>query len=124
MEQEIKEEIEQEFKQYTGQEFKLPKDYKSKHKGRRVSPQGMIDLPLDARLTLGFIKGTPKVLKVQVAKNEIRFSPEGEGQEVKSSPRGLLRLPSDAHKILSNTQKGQYHLTIDMKKHAVYLRPA
>lgn len=106
------------------QEFKLAKDYKSKHEGRRVSPRGMIDLPLDARLALGFVKGNPKELKVKVEENEVILSSEGEGQAVKSSPRGLLQLPLESQKILCNTLKGRYDIEIDEKRNAVHLRPA
>jgi phosphoribosylaminoimidazole-succinocarboxamide synthase len=105
--------------------FTFPQNYSSRKKGRKVSPAGMIDLPLDARIALGFTKGNGKMLRVRVGHNEVRISSRGEeGVSVRASPRCLLQLPPEAHKVLSHSQKGRYDMEISEKENAVYLRPA
>ena len=85
----------------------------TKYDGRRVSPGGMIDLPFTVRKALGFRKGEGKLLEVRVEKREVRIAAaEKAGPDtVEASPRGLLKLPKEAHVALTKGSKGRYSLT-------------
>ena len=77
---------------------------------RRVSPGGMIDLPFETRKALGFVKGQPRYLHISVDKGTVHIRPAEKGEEnaVKASPRGLLKLPAEAHEALTQRKKGRY----------------
>jgi hypothetical protein len=85
----------------------------TKLEGRRVSPGGIIDLPFSLRKTLGFRKGEGKLLDIQIEKGAVRISAAEKAgpNTVKASPRGLLKLPKEAHLALSRGKKGRYTLT-------------
>jgi hypothetical protein len=85
----------------------------TRYDGRRVSPGGMIDLPFTVRKALGFRKGEGRLLEIRVEKREVRIeAAEKAGHNtVKASPRGLLKLPQEAHAALSKGKKGRYTLT-------------
>lgn len=85
----------------------------TKYDGRRVSPGGIIDLPFTVRKALGFRKGESKLLEIRVEKKEVRIAPAEKAgpNTVEASPRGLLKLPKDAHAALSKGTKGRYTLT-------------
>jgi hypothetical protein len=79
---------------------------------RRVSPGGMIDLPFETRKALGFVKGEPRYLHISVSKDTVHIKPceKGDANAVKASPRGLLKLPAEAHAALTQGKKGRYRL--------------
>lgn len=85
----------------------------TKYEGRRVSPGGIIDLPFTVRKALGFRKGESKLLEIKVEKGEVRIAAAKKAGPniVEASPRGLLKLPKEAHTALSKGQKGRYTLT-------------
>jgi bifunctional DNA-binding transcriptional regulator/antitoxin component of YhaV-PrlF toxin-antitoxin module len=105
---------------------------KTKFDGRRISPGGMIDLPFTVRKALGFRKGESKLLEVQVEKGEVRIAAAEKAgpNTVEASPRGLLKIPKEAHAVLSKGQKGRYALTPQSELQGkgsdriFYLRPA
>ncbi len=92
---------------------------------RRVSPGGMIDLPFETRKALGFVKGESRYLHVTVEKGAVNITPaeKGEANAVKASPRGLLRLPEEAHKALTQGKKGRYQLAVG-EKGSLRLQPS
>lgn len=86
---------------------------KTKFDGLRISPGGMIDLPFNVRKALGFRKGESKLLEIKVEGGEVRIAAAEKAgpNTVEASPRGLLKLPQEAHAALSKQQKGRYALT-------------
>lgn len=105
---------------------------KSNTQSFRISPRGVINLALKDRQALGFVGGEGRYLDVKVEKDNVRILPTTKPgpDSVKASPRGLLQLPSDAHKVLSSGKKGRYGLApqaADQGKQAsrgISLRPA
>jgi hypothetical protein len=87
------------------------KDY-TNYENRRISPNGIIDLPFTVRKSLGFEKGKPKLLNVEVEGAALRIvaAKDSGPNTVKASPRGVLQLPKEAHLALSKGQKGRYRL--------------
>jgi hypothetical protein len=104
----------------------------TKYDGRRISPGGIIDLPFTTRVALGFRKGESKLLEVQVEKGEVRIAAAEKAgpNTIEASPRGLLKLPKEAHAALSKGQKGRYTLTPQSElqgkgsERIIYLRAA
>lgn len=85
---------------------------KRRNDNRRISPRGMIDLPLEVRKALGFRKGESKLLDVQVKGKSLLIRPaEKPGPyTVKASPGGVFQLPAEAHQALTGGTKGRYDL--------------
>lgn len=86
---------------------------KSNTQSFRISPRGVINLALKDRQALGFVEGEGRYLDVKVEGGNVRILPAAKPgpESVKASPRGILQLPSDAHKALSGGKKGRYGLT-------------
>jgi hypothetical protein len=105
-------------------QFKI--DPATKMDGRKISPGGVVTLPFAARLALGFVKGKAAHLDVVVDRDGVRITPSaGPGPDaVRSSPRGLLQLPPEAHRALTANGKRRYRMAIDEKHHEVRLRAA
>lgn len=99
------------------------KDY-TNYETRRISPNGIIDLPFTVRKALGFEKGKPRLLNVEVEGGVLRIAPAKESgpNTVKASPRGILQLPKEAHLALSQGRKGHFRLDQDKSKEAFVLR--
>lgn len=94
---------------------------------RRISPNGMIDLPFTTRKALGFEKGKSKLLTIKVEGDSVRIAPADKAgpDTVEASPLGLLRLPKEAHQALAQGKKGRYALAPETKgaKQDCVLRP-
>ncbi len=92
---------------------------------RRVSPGGMIDLPFETRKALGFVKGEPRYLHISVSNDTVQIKPCEKSDEnaVRASPRGLLKLPAEAHAALTQGKKGRYRLDA-AEQGALRLQPA
>ena len=84
---------------------------------RRISPNGVIDFPFTTRKALGFEKGKSKLLTITIEGGAVRMAPADKPgpDTVKASPRGLLRLPKEAHQALSQGKKGRYSLAAEAK---------
>jgi hypothetical protein len=100
-------------------------DY-TNYENRRISPNGLIDLPFTVRKALGFQKGQSKLLRVEVEGGLVRIDSAKESgpYTTEASPRGLLKLPKEAHQALSEGKKGRYRLAQESKegKPGFYLR--
>lgn len=77
---------------------------KAQQKKRRISPRGMINLPFDARLALGFVKGKGAYLSFKVENDTVvvEMAKYKSAGAVKASPKGLLQLPAAAFKVLTD----------------------
>jgi hypothetical protein len=105
-------------------EFKI--DPATKMDGRKISPGGVITLPFAARLALRFVRRKPAHLDIVVEHEGVKLVPSaGPGPDsVRSSPRGLLRLPPAAYRAIAAKGERRYRLTIDARQHEVRLQPA
>lgn len=94
--------------------------------GRKISPGGVITLPFAARLALGFEKGKAAHLDVQIEDEAVKLMPSRAvgPQTMRSSPRGIVRLPPEAFRVLTAKGARRYRLTIDAKRHEARLEPA
>jgi bifunctional DNA-binding transcriptional regulator/antitoxin component of YhaV-PrlF toxin-antitoxin module len=86
---------------------------KTKSEGLRISAIGMIELPSNVRQALGFREGESKILEIQIEKGAVRITAaEKVGANThEASPLGLLKLPKEAHHVLSEGKEGSYILT-------------
>jgi hypothetical protein len=109
---------------HTGTQFKI--DPATRMEGRKISPGGVVTLPFAARLALGFIKGKAARLDVVLDASTVKLTASrGPGPNaVRSSPRGLLQLPPEAHRVLTAKGTRRYCLTVDTQRHEVSLGPA
>lgn len=102
-------------------QFKI--DPATKLEGRKMSPHGVITLPFVARLALGFVKGKALRLDVSHDGKSVTLGPARPDSTtvVRSSPRGLLQLPQEAHRVLA-THGRHYRLFVDERKHEIVLQ--
>jgi hypothetical protein len=109
---------------HTDTQFKI--DPATRMDGRKISPAGVVTLPFAARLALGFVKGKAARLDIVIDGSTVKLAASrGRGPNaVRSSPRGLLQLPADAHRVLTAKGARRYRLTIDAQHHEVSLGPA
>ena len=105
-------------------EFKI--DPATKLEGRKMSPGGVITIPFAARLALNFVKRRPAHLDVKVEGGNVSLTPNvGSGPDtIRSSPRGLVRLPPNAYQVIAAKGERRYNMTIDPRRHEVRLAPA
>jgi hypothetical protein len=103
--------------------MKLARERKPNLEMRRVSPKGVISLPLGARLALGFVKDKSKWITVHILADTIVLGgPEGLDKiRVRATARGLLQLPAKAHEVLNKSTKGFFKLTVDETKKIIHL---
>ena len=105
---------------------------KSNTQSFRISPRGMINLALKERQALRFVEGQGRLVDVKVEGGTVQILPADKPgpDTVKASPRGVLQLPSEAHKALSGGNKGRYALTSEAGERgkqayrSINLRPA
>jgi hypothetical protein len=105
-------------------EFKINPE--TKLEGRKMSPGGVITLPFVARLALKFVRNKPAHLNVAVEGDGVKLTPSAvPGPDaVRSSPRGLVRLPPNAFHTLAPKGERRYRITVDARRHEVHLAPA
>jgi len=92
-----------------------------KNKRLKMSPGGLITLPVSARRGLGMEQGKGAHVNIQVKQNVIVLTPTAQGARV--SPGGALEVNADAKRVLSAAAKRHYWLEVDDKSHSVTLHP-
>ena len=95
-----------------------------KNKRLKMSPGGIISLPVSARKALGMQVNQGTQLNVVVGTDHVLISGEPNRPEnsLRVSKKGLLELPADAKAILSKRNK-YYWLELDDKNKSAKLRP-
>lgn len=95
-----------------------------KNKRLKMSPGGMISLPVSARKALGMQINQGSQLNVSVGTDHVLISSESARPEnsKKISKKGLMELPADAKEFLSKKNK-YYWLELDDKNKSAKLRP-
>ena len=95
-----------------------------KNKRLKVSPGGIITLPVSARRALGMEKGKPSIVRIGAEGKSLHITtasrPE-EGQRI--SPGGNITLAGPAKELLVKGQKRHYWLEVDDAKRVVHLNP-
>lgn len=94
-----------------------------KNKSLKMSPSGIITLPVSARRCLGMKKATSELVYLQVKDKQILFSNSGKGAKVKVSPKGNITLVDEAKRVLDESKERHYWLEINDTSHSVVLHP-
>lgn len=95
-----------------------------KNKRLKMSPGGLITLPVSARRTLGMKPGQGCQVSVQVNRSTIVITPEAKGQPAfRVSQRGMMSLAGDAERLLNKADKRHYWLELNDQKQTVALHP-
>lgn len=92
-----------------------------KNKRLKMSPAGVISLPVSARKALQMKKGAGKEIAVSVENKVLVLSAKGRGLKV--SPKGQALLEGDAKGFLDRASKRHYYLVTDDAAGKVALYP-
>jgi bifunctional DNA-binding transcriptional regulator/antitoxin component of YhaV-PrlF toxin-antitoxin module len=94
-----------------------------KNRRSKISPGGVITLPVSARKTLGMERGGGSSVTVAVADQGVVLQPAGADGGFRVSAKGQLELRGDARKLLESGAARHFYLELDDDKHTVLLRP-
>jgi bifunctional DNA-binding transcriptional regulator/antitoxin component of YhaV-PrlF toxin-antitoxin module len=89
----------------------------------KVSPGGVVTLPVAARRCLGMQPGVGSRVTVAATGDTVEIRPTGEDGGFRVSPRGQLELRGDALTILSSGAERHFWLEIDDDRATVALHP-
>ncbi|MBP0625245.1 hypothetical protein [Cupriavidus consociatus] len=89
----------------------------------KISPEGIICLPLRARQALSMTAAAGFRVSVAVVNNSVELKPvKGEGGS-RVSPKGQMDLQGDARTVLQSGAKGQISMVVSEEEHTVVIRP-
>jgi len=95
-----------------------------KNKRLKMSPSGIVTLPVSARRALGMIPKASAIVSVHTTMEGISISPVNNGESgSKVSPRGNLFLDQRSRAVLAKGIKRHYWLAADDQKRNVILHP-
>jgi hypothetical protein len=93
-----------------------------KNKREKMSPGGLITLPMSARKALAMRPGEGTKLAVKTDRDTVIIS-KTDSDGVRVSARGTLLLPDDAQRVLAAGAKRHYWFEGDPQKHHIVLHP-
>ncbi|WP_103863626.1 MULTISPECIES: AbrB/MazE/SpoVT family DNA-binding domain-containing protein [Aquimarina] len=93
-------------------------DLKVKNKRMKMSPNGVITLPVSARKALGMKINEGSEVSVKVEKNKVILSGKaGKGDKTwRISKKGIMELKEEAKALLEKSKGRHYWLELDDKK--------
>lgn len=96
-----------------------------KNKRLKMSPNGVITLPVSARKALGMTVNKPADVSVKVSDNKVILSgnPSKRDQTWSVSKKGMFTLKQEAKKVLENGEGRHYWLDLDDKNKQAVLVP-
>jgi bifunctional DNA-binding transcriptional regulator/antitoxin component of YhaV-PrlF toxin-antitoxin module len=89
----------------------------------KVSPGGVITLPVSARRALGMQPRTGGQVSVTVEQDAVVVAPAGADGGFRVSPRGQLELRGDALKVLEAGERRHYYFEASDERKSVTLHP-
>lgn len=89
----------------------------------KVSPGGVITLPVSARKTLGMKPKAGSRVTVAVEGNAVLLAPATSDGGFRVSPAGQMEVRGDALKILEGGKERHFYLELDDERHTVALHP-
>lgn len=89
----------------------------------KISPGGMVTLPVAARRALGMQPKVGARATVAVDGNSVVLAPAGEDGGLRVSPRGQIELRGDALNILASGKARHFWLELDDERATVVLHP-
>lgn len=93
-----------------------------KNRRSKISPGGLVSLPVSARKALGMEIGKSTRVQVAAAKDGVSLSAADQGG-LKVSPGGQLVLPGDARAVLLRGATRNYWLEVNDSARTVVLHP-
>ena len=93
-----------------------------RNRSLKVSPGGVVTLPVAARKCLGMQPGVGARVTVAVTGDGVELRPAGKDGGFRVSPKGQMELRGDAFATLSKSTRN-YWLEIDDDRATVVLRP-
>lgn len=90
----------------------------------KMSPGGVITLPVSARRALAMERRAGTRVTVAVDKNAVVLRPSGPDGGFRVSPRGQMELQGDARDLLASGNLRHYWLELDDESATVTLHPA
>ncbi len=94
-----------------------------KNKRQRISPGGIVTLPVAARKSLGFEKGQKGRVTVAVEGNAVHIAAAGRKGGFPVSANGQLHLRGEARDTLQAGKASHYWIALDDKSKKVVLKP-
>jgi bifunctional DNA-binding transcriptional regulator/antitoxin component of YhaV-PrlF toxin-antitoxin module len=90
---------------------------------QKVSPGGVITLPVSARKALGMARGEGASLSVAVDESSVVLAPTGKDGGFRVSPKGQFVLRGDALKVVGSGAARHYWFEADDESRRVTLHP-
>lgn len=94
-----------------------------KNRRTKVSPGGVITLPVSARKTLQMSPGVGARVTVAIEDGAVALKPAGASGGFRISAKGMLELRGDAREILEHGEARHYWLELHDDKTLVLLHP-
>jgi bifunctional DNA-binding transcriptional regulator/antitoxin component of YhaV-PrlF toxin-antitoxin module len=101
----------------------LPPPTQVKNRRLKVSPGGIVTLPVAARKALGLAKGQGARVTVAVSDGIVSLTTTGDNGGFRVSPGGQLELRAEARAALDRGTKRHYWIELLDKKSSVRLHP-
>ncbi|MFF5790606.1 hypothetical protein ACFY5D_01015 [Paeniglutamicibacter sp. NPDC012692] len=89
----------------------------------KVSPGGVITLPVSARMALGMKPKTGARVTVAVKGNTVLLAPAAADGGFRVSPRGQMEVRGDALRVLEGGKERHFYLELDDERQTVALHP-
>ncbi|MBD8546792.1 hypothetical protein [Sphingomonas sp. CFBP 8760] len=94
-----------------------------RNRSLKISPGGVVSLPLSARKTLGMAPKQGARVTVAVAGGAVTLQPTSERAGVRVSPRGQMELVGEARSLLEAGEARHFWLDADDERQQVVLHP-
>lgn len=93
-----------------------------KNKRLKVSPSGLVTLPVSARKALGMTPGAAARIAIDAGNGRVVITLATSGG-VRVSPKGMVELPAEARQIFASGTTRHYWLEAFDSAHRVVLHP-
>jgi hypothetical protein len=94
-----------------------------KNKSSKISPGGIVSLPLSARKALGMERGKGARVTVAISAGAVVLQPTSERAGSRVSPRGQMEIVGEARRLLQAGEARHYWLEADDARRSVALHP-
>jgi bifunctional DNA-binding transcriptional regulator/antitoxin component of YhaV-PrlF toxin-antitoxin module len=94
-----------------------------RNKSLKISPGGIVTLPVSARRTLGMAPKAGSRVTVAVDAGRVILKPTSEQAGTRISPKGQMELVGVARDVLANGDKRHFWMELDDGTHEVALLP-
>lgn len=100
-----------------------PKPAVVRNRRLKMSPGGIVSLPVSARKALSMEKGEGRRVTVAIKDGAVVLAPAVSTGGFRVSPKGQLELRGDARALLAKGTKGHYWVDLDDNSGTVRLHP-